>query len=195
MPNDPADLRLKVLLNEQNLLRNRISTTIENNNRYLVITFTMLTAFVSWGIKENIEEIFVFFPFLLLSILALANSMNFMSMTLGAFVIQIENKINSEIGEELLQWSNKCGQYVHNHKVLLIFYIIVFIWFLSLMSYCTVRAYGYFNAIAPEIYGKLFFGLYATLLGSITFYLIKKSYDLPKVQKEVTMDLGIQKIK
>lgn len=184
------ELKVQILLQEHALLRGRITGIIENSDKYFTTALTLISGSFIFAIEKDVTLIFAITPFALLATYALAMSMNYVSLVLGAHSRIIEDRLNAISETTLIDWGSGCPKYIHNHNPLIIFYTISVVYVLIVDIYCLYQVHIFVLTHGDHSSLSVAFVVYCTVLLIATAVVTTTGIKLPSKQRDVYIELA-----
>ena len=174
------DNKLKVLLTEYQVVAQEIKERLGRSDKIMGFGLTVLVACVAYGLKENIDIMFIFAPLVFFGIIYYAIVNTTAVLTLGGHKKYLGDKINELFHEKLIIWEEIAKEMFHDCFAAKCLYFLFAIFLVVLLSI------SFFRAVAAYHWGVFLMLLLVTIYFVITWIIayrkmknvFKASYDL-----------------
>jgi hypothetical protein len=109
-----AEFRQKALLTAYECAHSEIIAMQKKADAVVTIGLALSTAALTFGVNQEIKDIFLFVPFAAFSLLLYMIFMYTIVLSLGGYKKYLEERINIEIGSSILSWEREVGSRIHN---------------------------------------------------------------------------------
>jgi len=147
--NSPDQSKLEVLIGEYGRLCDDIRLLETRSEKIIGLGFTVVGAGITYGLKENLVEVFLFLPIAMIGVFLYAGQQYYNLFWLGGYKRAVEDKINKLAGQIIVYWEalveTERGRVKLRHVGLSAIY------FVSIVAVSFISIFKVFEKLGPTI--------------------------------------------